>query len=1024
MIDREQIHKRIENLVLKFETNKYHYLSRDYGEEQVKIEFINPLFEALGWDIRNTQGLSHYEKDVIFEKGETKGYPDYNFRIDGQTKFFIEAKAPHEPMHKINHVLQAKSYAWNTKSVFIVLLTDFEEFRLFDATIKPDPKHPDQGLLYELTYDEYLNNLDMLLTLSKEQVEQGSLDDLIQKHRVPKSLRKPVDESFLEDISQWREELAKDIYKNNIKDLEDTTDEGKTRIQVKILNEAVQKILDRLIFIRIAEDRKTIEPKSLLDEVEWWKAGGKRRNLQKRLTDRFLGWNQDFNGEILKPGPCDVLEIDSHLLAKIIEGLYYPKCPYRFEVIGVELLGSIYERYLGKTIRVTPKRIKIEEKPEVRKAGGVYYTPQYIVNYIVKNTVGKIIKGKTPKQIEKIRILDPACGSGSFLLTAYQILIDYHLQYYEKHPEESGEGKLFPDVITGFNNSKKLSIEKKAHILRNNIFGVDIDPQAVEIAMMSLYLKCMEGEKDLPRKRELLPSLAKNICCGNSLISYDIFEQKILFDEEGKERINPFDWYSKSTGFGTIMEKGGFDIIIGNPPYIRIQVLKEWAAKEVEFYKHKYISASKGNYDIYVVFVERAIKLLNRDGKIGFILPHKFFQANYGEPLRELISEGRYLREIVHFGDQQVFDGPTTYTCLLFLDKRRRQNFRYIKVHNLEGWRTSGEAIKSEIPRNKVLKAEWNFVVRKEAALFEKLCGMNIKLRDVASIFVGLQTSADKVYILEEACPPSNGLVRVRDRDGIEWSLEQNVVKSFLNKVTVSTFNCPVSHHWLIFPYRLVHGEVALLTASELSSIYPRVWEYLKKNEKILRGRESGKADHTKWYGYIYKKNLTLFDAPKLIVQVISKFGRYAYDDVGLYFSGGGNGPYYGTRWHDQNDFHSIHYLQALLSSKLLDFYLHKVSTTFQGGYWSYAKRFIEQLPICIIKHSNTKEKSIHDKIVTDVEKMFELNKKKNNILIGSQKEKIEREILITHEKIDELVYELYRITKEEKKIIEESIKK
>jgi hypothetical protein len=553
-LEKEEIYSKLKSLVQKFEANKYHYLSKNYLEEEVKIDFINPLFETLGWDIRNTKALSPYEREVVVEKGETIGHPDYNFRIDGQTRFFIEAKAPHEPLHKVNHVLQAKSYAWNTKNVFIVLLTDFEEFRLFDATIKPDAKNPDQGLIFELSYNQYLDNIDKLMLLSKEEVEKGSLERLILKDLKSKKLRIPVDKAFLEDLSQWREELAKDIYKRNIKELEDRTDEKRVKIQVKILNEAVQKILNRLIFIRIAEDRKIIEPKSLLDEVEWWKAGGKRRDLHRRLTDRFIGWNQDFNGEILKIGPCDVLAIDSHLLAKTIEGLYFPTCPYRFDVIGVELLGSIYERYLGKTIRVTPKRVKIEEKPEVRKAGGVYYTPQYIVDYIVKNTVEKVIKKKTPKQIEKIKILDPACGSGSFLLAAFHTLIDYHFHYYEKHPEESGQGILFPDIIVDYDGTRRLSIEKKAQILKNNIFGVDIDPQAAEIAMMSLYLKCLEGERDLPRKKELLPSLAKNIRCGNSLISYDIFDQLTLFEEEEKERINPFDWHSKSTGFGEIMD--------------------------------------------------------------------------------------------------------------------------------------------------------------------------------------------------------------------------------------------------------------------------------------------------------------------------------------------------------------------------------------------------------------------------------------------------------------------------------------
>jgi hypothetical protein len=266
------------------------------------------------------------------------------------------------------------------------------------------------------------------------------------------------------------------------------------------------------------------------------------------LNDLFHRINEDFNGEIFKPHLSESIKIDSDVLARIIERLYPPQSPYRFDVIGVELLGSIYERYLGKTIRPTAKTVRVEEKPEVRKAGGVYYTPKYIVDYIVKNTVGKVLEGKTPKQIEKIRILDPACGSGSFLIGAFQYLIDYHVRYLTAHPKEAHIHPLFPDLIRDGNPSAdgpRLSVRLKARILRHNLYGVDIDPQAVEITMMSLYLKALEGEKSqLPPKQSLLPELKYNIICGNSLIGPDIYDQGTLFADEERDRINAFDWYA------------------------------------------------------------------------------------------------------------------------------------------------------------------------------------------------------------------------------------------------------------------------------------------------------------------------------------------------------------------------------------------------------------------------------------------------------------------------------------------------
>ncbi|MGB2763522.1 MAG: N-6 DNA methylase [Candidatus Aminicenantaceae bacterium] len=868
----------------------------------------------------------------------------------------MEAKAPHEQLHKVNHILQAKSYAWNTKNVFIVLLTDFEEFRLFDATIKPDSKNPEQGLIFEFTYDQYLDNIDKLMLLSKEEVESGSIDKLILKDLQSKKLRIPVDKAFLEDLSKWREELAKDIYKQNIKELEDRTDENKVKIHVKILNEAVQKILNRLIFIRIAEDRKIIEPKSLLDEVEWWKAGGKRRNLHKRLTDRFIGWNQDFNGEILKTGPCDVLGIDSHLLAKIIEGLYFPKCPYRFNVIGVELLGSIYERYLGKTIRVTPKRVKIEEKPEVRKAGGVYYTPQYIVDYIVKNTVGKVIKGKTPKQIEKIKILDPACGSGSFLLTAFQTLIDYHLNYYEKHPEESGQGSLFPDIITNYSGEIRLSIEKKALILKNNIFGVDIDPQAVEIAMMSLYLKCLEGEKDLPRKKELLPSLSKNIRCGNSLISYDIFDQLTLFEEEEKDRINPFDWNSKSTGFGEIIEKGGFDVVIGNPPY----------GAEITDKEKKYLESNYASFEYqinsFVLFIERGGKILKPKGKLSYITPAVFLTQHYFKNIRNIIIN-KYQIETILLLNYKVFEGADTGDTCIFVftksDKEQRIKTKYSIVEGKEIFKNIMFKEKSQDEFTIHKRYEIYLYLNKE--IFNKINNISIPLGTIANCIVGI-----KPYQKGKGNPKQIEKI-VKERIFDSDVKKDDIYKKYLIGKDIDRY---VVHP--IKPRFIKYG--GWLAEPRFTAPFERMKIILRQTSDIIRAV----LDNDKFYNLNNIYNIEL-----------------------------------------NNDDYNYNYILGILNSKLM-VYLYQRIVPEKGKLFAEIKKInLEKLPIRKIDFINPKEKVMHDKMVLLVDKMLELNKKKIVLLPSSKRDKVEREIQITDEKIDELVYRLYGITKEEKKITE-----
>jgi hypothetical protein len=391
----------------------------------------------------------------------------------------------------------------------------------------------------------------------------------------------------------------------------------------------------------------------------------------------------------------------------------------------------------------------------------------------------------------------------------------------------------------------------------------------------------------------------------------------------------------------------GFDLMIGNPPYVRIQTLKRTDSKAVTYYRENYEAARKGNYDLYVVFVERGLELLDeRQGQLGYILPHKFFNANYGEPLRRLVSHGKYLRHIVHFGDQQIFEGATNYVCLLFLSIIANEACRFVRAENLKLWLATQKGTEGFISENQIGSTPWNFVVGHDAPIFKSLLVSPERLGDVADIFVGLQTSSDKIYVLEGVDEASDKLVKVRDYEGRAFEIETGFLKPFLHDVSLTPYREPIAKHWLVFPYKFKEGRALLYSAEEITESFPRAWEYLKQNEGLLRSRESGKADGKDWFGYIYRKNLTLFEDPKLIVQVLAQTGHCAHDGQSIYFTGGGNGPYYGIRWRSARDPRSLYFLQALLNSKVHDFFIRQISTPFRGGYWSYGKRFIEQLPI------------------------------------------------------------------------------
>ncbi len=940
----EVFREEIRKLVEKFERDEHFYLSKQYLEAQARQDFIDRFFEALGWDIGNKAELSPFEREVLLEKGETKGRPDYNFRIGGASKFYVEAKAPSEPLDKTAHIMQAKSYAWNTKDVFIVVLMDFEEFKVFDATLKPDPRNPNLGLIYDFKYTDYLEKLDELWTLSREEVASGSLDKLLLKDAQSKRLRIPVDKSFLSDMTGWREELAKDLYKRN------------PDINVRMLNEVVQRILDRFVFIRTAEDRKIIEPKSLLELVELWKSEGKRRPLLYHLNILFRQINGDLNGEIFKPHACEIYEFDSSLLAKIIEGLYFPKCPYRFDVIGVELLGSIYERYLGNTIRLTAKRVKVEEKPEVRKAGGVYYTPKYIVDYIVANTVGKLIEGKTPEEIAEMKILDPACGSGSFLLGAYQKLIDYHIKYYTEHPAEAGRSTLFPDLIIEPDGSHRLSITKKAEILQNNIYGVDIDPQAVEVSMMSLYIKALEGERTLPQNKELLPSLANNVKCGNSLIGYDFFEQQTLIEDEERERINPFDWNSKKAGFGDIMEKGGFDCVIGNPPYVRSRNIPR---NDKTYYMGHFFSASR-LLDTYYLFLEKGIELLHDSGRLSFIIPNGILTNKDSEKIRRFIVENTCIEIIVDL-KEGVFKNAAVDTSIIAVKIEKNQSVR--RSHNFAigtclAARQQQVTTPSNILPQKYLTPQNNFtfntaVDNQAIDLIQKISVVSTKLSNLVEVRNGMK-------VRKELCSTNH-----EDNRYHKFLLGRNVLPFYINWDNL----------WVCY-------------------------------DKKLERKYSSQAFREEGIFQIFPKLFVRQVMGKRIYCSLDQEGFYADQTIYLLLP-------------KTNELYSPKYLLGILSSSLIAFYFLKTSSDTKQTFPKIKGYQIEQLPIRTIDFSNPSEKAKYDKLVALVDRMLELNSKKNALPPSSERERIEREIAVTDEKIDEIVYELYGLTEEEIRVVE-----
>ena len=575
---------------------------------------------------------------------------------------------------------------------------------------------------------------------TKEAVLKGPFDKYAVTDR--KRGTATVDAEFLKEIEAWREAPAKNLALRN------------PTLSVHGLNFSVQRTIDRLIFLRICEDRG-VEPYGRLQALlNGQNIYGRLRYPYEQADDRYNSGLFHFQKENDRAeSPDDLtprLKIDDKVLKDILSRLYYPQSPYEFSVFPTEILGQVYEQFLGKVIRLTAgHQAKVEEKPEVKKAGGVYYTPAYIVENIVKHTVGALCEGKTPKQIAKLTVLDPACGSGSFLIGAYRYLLTYHRDWYVKDGPEKHRKELFQAA----SGEWRLTTQEKKRILLNNIYGVDIDSHAVEVTKLSLLLKVLEGESDETLKRQLsfvhdraLPDLGQNIKCGNSLIGPDFFAGQLMPDEEEMRRVNPFDWKAE---FPEIMKAGGFDTVVGNPPYVRQESLsgfKDYLAQRYEAYD--------GLADLFAYFMEKSVALLREGGRFSFIVSSSFLRTAYGEALRRTLKKQAAVLRILDFGGLAVFENAKdTYVCIPLLAKVKQPiRIEVSRIPSLDFASLDDSAIdhRFTISQERLVEDAWSLKSDEEAAVFDKVIKAGKPLGEYVEgkFFRGVTSGLNDAFII------------------------------------------------------------------------------------------------------------------------------------------------------------------------------------------------------------------------------------------------------------------------------------
>jgi hypothetical protein len=986
MITKELAFKKFSQLVERFDEQYESYKGADYNETLARRDFIDPFFKALGWDMDNENGYAEAYREVIHEDkikiGKATKAPDYSFRlVGGKRLFFVEAKKPSVFVKdEMPPAYQVRRYGWSAK-LPVSIITDFEEFAVYDCTKKPLlTDRASVARTNYLTFKEYLKEFDFIWeTFSKERVLKGSFDKFIQGNLNKKGTA-TVDKEFLESLDSWRTYLATSISWNN-KNLDE--DE---------INFAVQQTIDRIIFLRIAEDRGVEQYGNLNHAI-------KQGDFYKNLFHQFEQADEKYNSGLFdfkKDKICKGLSVDNKVVKNIISDLYYPESPYEFSVLSVEILGSAYEQFLGKVIRVDKAhRAHIEEKPEVRHAGGVYYTPQYIVEYIVENTVGKLIENKTPKDISKLKIADPACGSGSFLIGAYQCLLDWHKNYYTNNGKISKGSKGNPLTPEG-----NLTTSEKKRILLNNIFGVDIDVNAVEVTKLSLLLKCMEGETQASIASQLrlfnervLPTLENNIKDGNSLVDTDFYTGQLDFGEEKK--VKPFSW---KINFPEVFKQGGFDAVIGNPPYVRQELL----GTQKNYFLKKY-KVYHGVADLYSYFFERGIELLNEKGLFGIIVANKWMRANYGEPLRKWIKN-QNVKQIIDFADLPVFQGVSTYPCIFICGKGKvEKEITVVNVKTLQF-----ESLKKYVSENKIALEQkslndegWHLASGKEQNVLKKISKTGISLNDYVNgkIFIGVKTGFNEAFIID---------AETRKRLIKEDAKSAELIKPYVVGRAIKRFGSLPIKKYLIFTKRGVDIDNYKALKNYLSQnkegLTPKPKDFKGENWK---GRKGGTY---KWYeiqdAVDYFKE---FEKPKIVYAEISTRGNFTLD--------------YSNAFIDMTAF-SISgddkYLLAILNSKLCTFFFSKISSEIRGGYFRWKRQYVENIPIKKIDLKNKTEKSLHDEIINNVDLLFSLYEGISNSNLETKTNQLKGKIEHYENRIEEIIYQLYELTPDEIKIIEE----
>ncbi len=949
-----KIKKTIQTLVEKYKSNRDFYRTSNFNETQVRNEFLDPLFEALGWDIRNMSGKKTNEREVLLEESLKANAathskkPDYTFRLFGERKFFLEAKKPCVDISiDDNPAKQVRRYGY-TANLKISVLSNFEDLYIYDTSYKvEDGDTLTKARIKAYHYTDYENAVEELLELiGKESVYTGRFEEVWNNVEL-NVIHQSVDSMFLEQINQWRLMLGQQIL-SYVPD-----------IDINYLGDIVQSYINKILFLRVCEDRNIETYQRLLTIAD--------HNSHEELVAKFRDADNKYNSGLFEELISEeVIGNISSSFWTIIRQLYFPESPYSFTVLSSDILGRIYEIFIAEKLAVVDGVLKIVKKPENTERD-IVTTPNFVVREILRQTVVEIIQGKTVNEVNNLKCADIACGSGAFLLELYQLLYDSLVDYYL----ENDRSKLLQTSIDTY----KLPYEMKRNLLLSCVYGVDKDFNAVEACKFGLLLKLLEDEdvNSLSSFHPILPDLSNNIFYGNSLLSTsDVPKDDAL-------EVNPFDFNDKV-----------FDLIVGNPPYMKTEDIKAFTPKEKSLYEkgNRYRSAYK-QYDKYFLFIERALSLLKPDGYLGYIVPSKFMKVGAARELRNLIAKNAYLKTITSFGAHQVFTDKSTYTCIIVLEKKKHENFKYSEVNDFIGWKVrNNDAYKFCLRSSSTINANtWVLCTDEQLPLLNAVTANAKPLGEIVGedyIFNGIQTSANRVYVFVPISE-TRTTYTFKAFDGNEYEVEKAVTKPYFKTAqgaaAMSTYRTFKPNARVFFPYKKDNdGHLQLIPLATIQRRYPLFYTFLMAAKpELSKGSRDIQPKPTtvdEWYRYGRHQSLEACEVEeKMIVGVLAQTDKYAIDNNGTLVSSGGTAGYCLVSIPSGCEY-SIYYIQAILGSIQGEWLASLYGEIFRGGYIARGTKVLNQIPIREIDFTNPNERKIHDDIVVRQKRLIGLGDK------------------------------------------------